>query len=341
MVRHMLRASETRTVAHSPWARQGRRARAAWLLLLVLGLVTAACGDDGADPPSTSNPQADGNGVVHTFVALDAGGPLTKEALSSGEIDVAVLFTSSADEAAYDFVRLEDDRGLQPVENFIPAVRSEILDARIAETLNAVSAVLTTESIQSVVARVDDGEAVSDVAAALLDDAGLPGANTSPGDGLFALTVGSASFPESLVVGEIYTQALLGAGIEAVHTPDLGFREVYFPALEAGDLDIVPEFVGSLLTHLEGSPTSELGPTVDDLESAVAQRGIAVLEPAPAQSQNGFYLRAANADQMGLTTITDLTTVDHPIIFGGPAECPERPLCLAGLREVYGLEFDV
>ena len=159
--------------------------------------------------------------------------------------------------------------------------------------------------------------------------------------GDFRFRVQRRNVPESLVVGEIYTQALLGAGIEAVHTPDLGFREVYFPALEAGDLDIVPEFVGSLLTHLDGSPTSDLGPTVDDLESAVAERGVDVLEPASAQSQNGFYLRAANADQLGLTTITDLTTLDRPIIFGGPAECPERPLCLAGLREVYGLEFDV
>ena len=89
--------------------------------------------------------------VTHEFVALDAGGPLTKEALANGEIDVALLFTSSAEEGTYGWVHLEDDRGLQPVENIIPAIRSDLLDDRLAGALDAVSATLTTETIQPLV----------------------------------------------------------------------------------------------------------------------------------------------------------------------------------------------
>ena len=181
----------------------------------------------------------------------------------------------------------------------------------------------------------------TEVAAEFLEDAEIAAAKDPAVGGMSPLTVGSASFPESEVVAELYTQALRGAGIEAVHTPDLGFREVYLPALEDGDVDVVPEFVGSLLTHLGGEPSSDLDQSLDALTTAAAERDIALLAPAPAQSQNGFYVRAADADTLDLATLSDLTTLDRPLIFGGPAECPERPLCLVGLREVYGLEFDV
>ena len=309
--------------------------------LLGLALALVACGgdDDEGSPPSTSGPA--GDGIIHEFVALDAGGPLTKDALASGEIDVAVLFTSSADEATYGWRQLDDDRGLQPVENIIPAVRSDVLNDRMAAALDAVSSALTTEAIQPIVGLVTGGVTAKEVAAEFLEEAEIPAAKDPAVGGMFPLTVGSASFPESEVVAELYTQALRGAGIEAVHTHELGFREVYLPALEDGDVDVVPEFVGSLLTHLGGEPTSELDPSLDALTAAAAERDIVLLDPAPAQSQNGFYVRAADADTLGLATVSDLTTVDRPLIFGGPAECPERPLCLVGLREVYELEFDV
>ena len=318
----------------------GRIGCRAALLGLALAIVACSGNDDEGSSPSTSGP-AGGDRVVHEFVALDAGGPLTKDALASGEIDVAVLFTSSADEATYDWQQLEDDRGLQPVENIIPAVRADALNDRIATTLDAVSNALTADAIQSIVGRVTSGVAVKEVAAEFLDEAEIPAARDPAVGGMFPLTVGSASFPESEVVAELYTQALRGAGIEAVHTHDLGFREIYLPALEAGDVDVVPEFVGSLLTHLGGEPTSDLDQSLDSLSALAAERGIVLLDPAAAQSQNGFYVRAADADALGLTTVSDLATVDRPLIFGGPAECPERPLCLVGLREAYGLEFDV
>ena len=310
-------------------------------LLMMAAALTACGGDDDASAPSTSGPPSGGDAIVHEFVALDAGGPLTKDALAAGEIDVAVLFTSSADEATFGFQHLADDRGLQPAENILPAIRSEILDDRIATTLDTVSSALTAETIQPLVALVTSGVTAKDAAATFLEEAGIPAALDPAVGGMFPLTIGSASFPESEVVAELYAQALRGAGVEAVHTPDLGFREVYLPALEDGDVDVVPEFVGSLLTHLGGAPTSDLDESLDALTPAAAERGIALLAPAPAQSQNGLYVRAVDAGTLGLVTVSDLAAIDEPLIFGGPAECPDRPLCLAGLREVYGFEFDV
>lgn len=85
------------------------------------------------------------------FMPLDASGPLTAEGLASGQVDVAVLFSTDGNIAARGFVVLEDDRGLQPVENITPVVRQEVLarfGARFAEIADAVSARLTTEGLR-------------------------------------------------------------------------------------------------------------------------------------------------------------------------------------------------
>ena len=82
------------------------------------------------------------------FVPLDAGGQLTAAALESGQIDVALLFTTDGTIQAEGWVLLEGDRGLQPVDNVVPVIRREILESwgdDVGELLNAISAKLTTE----------------------------------------------------------------------------------------------------------------------------------------------------------------------------------------------------
>ncbi len=71
----------------------------------------------------------EGGGATFEFVPLDVGGPNTKAALENGDIDIALLFSSDGAIAANDWVALEDDQSLQPVDNFIPAVRTESADA--------------------------------------------------------------------------------------------------------------------------------------------------------------------------------------------------------------------
>jgi osmoprotectant transport system substrate-binding protein len=81
---------------------------------------------------------------------VDVGGPLTVEALSGGDIDVALLFTSDGVIAARGFVLLEDDMGLQPAENIVPVLRQEIIDAHgqdLVDLINRVSALITTAEL--------------------------------------------------------------------------------------------------------------------------------------------------------------------------------------------------
>jgi osmoprotectant transport system substrate-binding protein len=182
------------------------------------------------------------------------------------------------------------------------------------------------------------------LAAALLLAAGCgrapPAITTALDDD--AITVASFNFPESVLVGEIYAQALEGEGFAVKRQLGLGARELVEPSLERGLVEFVPEYSGSALEFLtrgEGLATSDEAMTHDRLEQVFAERGVAVLAPAPAQDQNGFAVTSETADRYGLRSISQLVPEAPELTFGGPPECPERPLCLGGLEDVYGLEF--
>jgi osmoprotectant transport system substrate-binding protein len=110
------------------------------------------------------------------FVPLDAGGPLTVAALESGQVDVALMFTTDGRIAADSLVLLKDDRRLQPAENVTPVVRRDALERfgpDLSESVDAVSAELTTRELRDMNAAVATGGAPAAVAAAWLRRHGI------------------------------------------------------------------------------------------------------------------------------------------------------------------------
>jgi len=94
------------------------------------------------------------------FVPLDAGGPLTRQALAAGDINVALLFTTDPVIKTQHLVVLTDDRGLQPAENVIPVLRRVTVGrygAGLLAVLDAVSARLTTGGLAALDADVEQG----------------------------------------------------------------------------------------------------------------------------------------------------------------------------------------
>jgi osmoprotectant transport system substrate-binding protein len=92
------------------------------------------------------------------FTPTDAGGPLTLQALDSGQIGVALLFTTDPGIPAHHLVILADSRALQPAENIIPLVRrstAQRYGPRLLTVLNAVSARLSTSILRGLDARVE------------------------------------------------------------------------------------------------------------------------------------------------------------------------------------------
>ncbi|MBA3799523.1 MAG: glycine/betaine ABC transporter substrate-binding protein [Geodermatophilaceae bacterium] len=247
-------------------------------------------------------------------------------------------------------VLLEDDLGLQQVDNIIPAVNAAVATPPLLDALNAVSAALTTEDLINLNAEVDlQFQTVEDTATAFVEEKGLAeGLSGGSGD----IVIGAAGFTENLILGQMYAQVLTAAGFSATVT-QVDNRELYYPELTAGSIQVVPEYVGTLATFINGQvngpeanesdpPASgDLDATVTNLTTLGEGVGLVFGEPSEAQDQNAFAVTQELADSLGVATLSELAEAcgDGSLILGGPPECPERPFCQPGLEETYGMSF--
>jgi osmoprotectant transport system substrate-binding protein len=173
------------------------------------------------------------------------------------------------------------------------------------------------------------------IAGACGDDDGS-GGDTKDGP---TITVGSTNFGEQLILGEIYAQVLEANGYPTARMFNLGTRPIVNPALKSGDIDLLAEYTGTLLTFEGGTSTTDSDENYAALQAAIEDDGLVALAYAPAQNKNGIVVTAATAAELGLTKVSDLAAHNGTLVFGGPPECPDREFCLIGLQTVYGLDF--
>jgi osmoprotectant transport system substrate-binding protein len=243
------------------------------------------------------------------FVPLDAGGPLTVQALTGGQVDVGLLFTSDPAIATNGFVLLEDDKQLQLADNIVPVVRQEVLDANpgVTDLLNTVMERLTQEELTNLNKAVTvDARAAAEVATEWITAQNFDSVSAGlEGD----ITVGSTNFYEQEILGEIFAQMLESNGATVERKFQLGNREIVFPALEAGEIDVLAEYAATALEFVNGGAgqaTSDPEATTVALRAALEPKGLAALNYAAATDQNGFVVSQATADQYSLTRISDL-----------------------------------
>jgi osmoprotectant transport system substrate-binding protein len=243
------------------------------------------------------------------FKPLDAGGPITVQAVQGGQVDVGLLFTSDPAIEVNGFVLLEDDKQLQLADNIIPVLRQEVLDAnpKVADVLNLVMSRLTQEELTKLNKEATvDTKPVPDVAkdwiAAQNFDAisaGLEG----------TVTVGSTNFYEQEILAEVFAQMLASNGMTVERKFQLGNREIVFPALESGDIDILAEYAATALEFVNGGAgeaTTDPEATSEKLRERLQPKGLTALDPAEATDQNGFVVTQATADKYSLSRISDL-----------------------------------
>jgi osmoprotectant transport system substrate-binding protein len=244
-------------------------------------------------------------------------------------------------------VVLEDDKELQNADNIIPAVNAAAASPALLDALNAVSQVLTTEELIEMNAAVDvERQSAEDVAAAYVADKGLT-PESSGGSG--PVVVGAADFTESQVLGTLYADVLTAAGFQA-SVQTVGNRELYLPALQRGEIQAFPEYLATVTDIInkqvngadaEPVASGDVDATVDALTPLAERTGLVFGEPAQAADQNAFAVTREFADQVGVSTLSELADAcgDGSLTLGGPGECPERPQCQPGLEETYGLTF--
>jgi osmoprotectant transport system substrate-binding protein len=164
-----------------------------------------------------------------------------------------------------------------------------------------------------------------------------------PGGARGTIVVGvSGAFAENRLVAEMYAQVLQRAGYHVRRQFDLRSRELSQNALESGQIDVKPEYLSSLLLFLSpnAQPSQDPAAVARQDGDLLRSRGITVLAPSRAHDTNEFVANAQTARRFHLTTMSSLAPVAGQLTFGGPPECPQRPLCLPGLHRVYGILFD-
>lgn len=174
-------------------------------------------------------------------------------------------------------------------------------------------------------------------------DAGSPtqdeGSATDGGGEGGEVIVGSANFPENVLLAEIYAAALSDAGVDVTTRLNIGSREADMAGLEDGSIDLIPEYTGGLATYLN----PEITVTSSEEVLAEAQdnlpEGLQLLEISEAEDKDSLVVTRETADELGLATIADLEPHAGELVLGGPPEFESRPNGVDGLQETYGLEF--
>lgn len=119
---------------------------------------------------------------------------------------------------------------------------------------------------------------------------------------LLALVVGSKQFTESVVLGELLTQSLQRDGVPATHRRELGGTRVLWEALRAGQIDVYPEYTGTL--------AQELLPAEQDPGAALARLGLRATKSIGFEDTYAVGMRRDLAERLGVRTISDLAR--HP-----------------------------
>ena len=241
------------------------------------------------------------------FKALDAGGPLTKSALSGGQIDVARLFSSDESIQQKGFVLLNDDKHFQLAGNIVPVIRTTKATTEVKALLNSVSAALTQTDLTNINNAIDNNHAdPGDQATAFIQAKGLNKGTTAGAKE--SLTVGSANFAESVALADIYGDVLKDAGYTVSFKTNLGAREIIEPALESGQLDLIPEYVGNYLNFIDAKVMGglTLDQTVQQLSTDIGPKGLTILTPSNATDADSIAVTQATADKYHLVNISDL-----------------------------------
>jgi osmoprotectant transport system substrate-binding protein len=178
--------------------------------------------------------------------------------------------------------------------------------------------------------------AVIAVAGVLLGAAGC--AASDDGD---AIVIGSQGYYSNEIIAEIYAQALEHEGITVDRQFQLGQRDVYMPALEAGEIDLFPEYTGNLLQYFDPQATVTETDAVYDELTQILPESLLALAMSPATDQDSYNVTAGFAAENNLVSIEDLVGIPG-LILGGAPELAERPYGPNGLQQVYGVtvEFD-
>ncbi|GAA4387896.1 ABC transporter substrate-binding protein [Brevibacterium sp. R8603A2] len=164
------------------------------------------------------------------------------------------------------------------------------------------------------------------------------GSGGTGGGGGDTIVIGSQAYYSNEIIAEAYAQALEAAGESVDRQYQIGQREVYLPEIEAGEIDLFPEYSGPLLQYWESDTPARQGEEVYSALQEAMPDGLRALAQAPATDQDSYVVTREFAEQHDLTTIADLAEVDEDLTLGANSEAENRPNGPQGIKEAYGID---
>lgn len=168
------------------------------------------------------------------------------------------------------------------------------------------------------------------------------GSGTSAGETPSSRTIviGSQDYYSNEIIAEIYAQALEAKGYTVDRQFRIGQREAYVPELQAGRIDLFPEYTGPLLEYWKPDTTARKPDQVYDALQKATPQGLRILDQSPATDENSYTVTEAFAANWGLKTIGDLKKVTQKLTLGANSEGQTRPYGPKGLKEMYDVTVD-
>ncbi|MCW3490938.1 glycine betaine ABC transporter substrate-binding protein [Dethiobacter alkaliphilus] len=291
------------------------------VLLLFVALSALGCGDNQADgwvfaTDHEYSVRPDGYpGLTELYdfefadvTIMDLG--ITYQALRDGQVAVAMGFATDGRIAAYELVNLVDDKEFHPVYNVAPNVLADTLNEypEIEGILNSVVPLLDEETMSQLNARVDiDGYEPDEVAREFLFDNGLIG-ETAPEADKGPISIGSKEFTEQLLLGQMAVLLLEDDGFDVQDNTGLGGTSIVREALENDEIQIYWEYTGTAWMAHFGNEEAITNPEecYNLVKEEDAANGIVWLDYSDFNNTYTIMMRQADAESMGITTISDL-----------------------------------
>ena len=207
--------------------------------------------------------------------------------------------------------------------------RTALLAIAAAITITACGSSKSSSSSATSATANSARSATSSVPAA----AGATGASKPP------VTIGDKNFTEEYILGTLYQQALEAKGYKITLKGNIGSSEITWKALTSGQIDMYPEYTGTLLTAIAGDnkPPTSAQQTYSLANAYVQKHGYTLLNQTPFYDSDALATTKAFAANHGLTSIPDLKKLGHSLKLGGAPEFATRYAGLVGLKQVYGL----
>jgi osmoprotectant transport system substrate-binding protein len=163
---------------------------------------------------------------------------------------------------------------------------------------------------------------------------------SGPGAGKPAVTIGDKNFAEENILGQLYAQALKAKGFTINLKSEIGSSEIIYKALTSGQIDLYPEYTGTLLSAVAEQtklPTSAAA-AYSQAKAFLEPKGFTLLNYTPFYDSDALATLPSYASANKLTSVADLKPLGKKVTLGAAPEFATRFEGLKGLEAEYGVK---